>query len=62
MLVIVFLLGTFLLKSLLDLMLFQSGTSRSFVSQSFGRAFDMNLRDLECPLRVYLANEERVST
>ena len=46
------LIGTFLVNSLHALVLFDSGASRSFVSQSFCREFDMTIGELECLLRV----------
>ena len=60
-LMLVFMIGTFLVNSLSPLMLFDSSVSWSFVSQSFGRDVDMNLGQLDCPLRVPIANEHRVS-
>ena len=61
-LMIVFLLGTFLVNSFPAPFLFHLGTSRSFVSQLLNRGFDMNLRELECSLRVSITNEHKVST
>ena len=55
------LIGTFLVNSLPALVLFDSGASRTFVSQSFSRGFDMILGELECPLRVSIANEHGIS-
>ena len=40
------------MNSLSALVLFDSGTIRSFVSRYFSRSFDMTLINLECPLRV----------
>ncbi|CAH1445284.1 unnamed protein product [Lactuca virosa] len=37
------------------------GASRSFVSQSFSREFSVPVGELECPLRVSIANEHGVS-
>lgn len=45
------------MNSLPDLVLFDSGASRYF-----SRKFDISLGDLECPLRVSIANEHKVST
>lgn len=50
MLMFVFLIGTLVVNSLLDLVLFDSDVSRYFVSQTFSRDFDMTLVELECPL------------
>ena len=61
MLMIVFLLGTFLVNSLHDLVLFDSRASRSFVSQSSSRSFDMTLGEMECSLRVSISKEHGVS-
>ena len=55
------LLGTFLVNSLPILVLYDSGASRYFVSRSFGRQFRFPLRELECLLRVSIANEHGVS-
>ena len=54
-------LGTFLVNSLPALVLFESGASRSFVSQSFCREFALLIEELECLLRVSITNEHRVS-
>ena len=43
------------------MVLFDSGASRSFVSQSFSREFSAPVGELECPLRVSIANEHGVS-
>ena len=51
----------FLVNSLPALVLLDSGTSGSIVSQSFSRGFAMPLRELQCPLRVSIANEHGVS-
>ena len=40
-------IGTFLVNSLHVLVLFDSSSSRSFVSQSLSRDFDMTLGELE---------------
>ena len=56
------LLGMFLVNSLPALLLFDLGASRSFVSQSFSREFDMPIGELECPLRLSVANEHEVSS
>ncbi|CAH1431740.1 unnamed protein product [Lactuca virosa] len=53
--------GMFLVNSLPALVLFDSRVSRSFVSQSFSREFSVSVGELECPLRVSIANEHRVS-
>ncbi|CAH1418425.1 unnamed protein product [Lactuca virosa] len=53
--------GTFLVNSLPALVLFDSGASRSFVSQTFSREFKVPVGELECPLRVSIANEHGVS-
>ena len=58
---IIFLLGNFLVNSLPSLLLFDSGVIRSFVSQSFSTSFDNSLGELECQLRVSIANEHGVS-
>ena len=55
------LLGTFLLNSLSALVPFDSGASRSFVSQSFSRGFDMTLGESGFQLRVSIVNEHRIS-
>ena len=55
-------IGTFLMNSLLVLVLFYSGANRSFVSQSVSKDFVMALGMLDCPLRVPIANEHKVST
>ena len=55
------LIGMFLVNSLPALVLFNSGASRPFISQSFSREFDVPIRELECPLRVSIANENGVS-
>lgn len=60
MILIVFLLGTFLVNYFPDLVLFDSGAIRSFVSQSFSRSFDMALIVLKCPLRASIANGHMV--
>ena len=49
------------MNSLPALVLFDSGASRSFVSQTFSRGFSVPIDDLECPLRVSIANEHGVS-
>ena len=53
-------LGTFLVNSMPDLVLFDAGMCWSFVSQSFTRSFDMSIGELECLLRVSIANEHKV--
>ena len=53
-------LGIFLVNSMPALMLFNSSVSQSFVSQSFGRSFDMTLGELQCPLRVSIVNEHAI--
>ena len=50
-------LGKFLVNSLPALALFDSGASRSFVSRSFSREFGLPVGELECLLRVSIANE-----
>ena len=60
MLMCVRLLGMFLVNYLPALVLFESGSSRSFVSRSLCREFDMPIEELECPLQVSIANEHRV--
>ena len=42
-------------------MLIDSGASWSFVSHSFSMEFAMPLGELECPLRVSIANEHTFS-
>ena len=49
------------MNSLPVLVLFDLGASRSFVSQTFSRDFIMPVGELECPLRVSIANENGVS-
>lgn len=44
--------GTFLVNSMLALVLFDSGASNSFVSLKFSKGFDNILGDLDHPLRV----------
>ena len=61
MIMFMILLGTFLVNSFLDLVLFDSSASRSLVSQSFSRGFDMPIGELECPLQISIANKHRVS-
>ena len=56
------LLGTLFVNSLTALMIFDSGVSRSFSSQSFSRYFGMNIGELECLLWVSITNEHGVST
>ena len=51
----------FLVKSLPALVLFDSRASQSFVSQAFSRCFSVLVDELECPLRVSIANEHGVS-
>lgn len=51
MLTFMFLLRTFLVNSFPSLVIFDSGGSRSFLSQSFKRDFDMTHGDLECLLQ-----------
>lgn len=58
---IMILLGIFLVNSLLALMLVDSGANHSFVSQPFSMSFNISLGDLECPLQVFIANEQEVS-
>ena len=48
------------MNSLPTLVLFDSGASRSFVSQTFSSGFRVSIDDLECPLRVSIANEHEV--
>ena len=62
MLMFMILLGNFLVNSLSGLLLFDSGASRSFVSQSFSRSFNVSLGELECLLRVSITNEHESST
>ena len=50
-----------LANALPALVLFDSGASRSFVSRSFSREFATPLGELECPLRVSIADEHVVS-
>ena len=50
------------MNSLPALVLFDSGASRSFVSQSFSRECSVLVGELECLLRVFIANEHGVST
>ena len=61
MIMIVFLLGTFVVNSFPALVLFDSGLSQSFTSQSFCMSFDMSHGELECLLRVSIASEHEVS-
>lgn len=53
-------LGTFVVNSLPTLVLFDLGASRSFVSQSFPRSFNMPLQKLECLLRVSITKKQKV--
>ena len=62
MLMFMFLLGTFLVNSFPGLVLFESGASRSFVSQTFSRDFDITPGELGCLLWVFIANEHGIST
>ena len=50
-------LGTFLVNSLPVLVLFDSEVNRSFVSHTFYCGFSVSIDNLECPLRVSIANE-----
>ena len=52
--------STFLVNSFPALVLFDSRASRYFVSRSFSREFVLPLGELECPLRVSIANEHGV--
>ena len=61
MLMIVFMLGTFLLNSLPSFLLFDSDASRSIVSHPFSRGFDMTLGELKCLLQLSIVNEHEVS-
>lgn len=54
-------LGTFLVNSLPDLVLFDSVVSQSFVSRSLYKSFGMTHGKLECLLWVSIANKNRVS-
>ena len=49
------------MNSLPALVFFDSGSSRSFVSQSSSREFGVPEGKLDCPLRVSIANEHGVS-
>ena len=49
------------MNSLPALVLFDSGASRSFVSQSFSGEFCTPMSKLECPLRLSITNEHGVS-
>ena len=60
MLMYVPLLGTFLVNSLPALVLFDLGAIRSFVSCSFGREYDMPIRELECLLLVSTPNKHGI--
>ena len=51
----------FLVNSFPALVLFRLGASRSFFSQLFSKEFAMPLGDLDCPFRVSIVNEHRVS-
>ena len=48
------------MKSLPALVLFDSGASRSFVSQSLNREFGFLVGEIECPLRVSISNEHMI--
>lgn len=50
------------MNSLPALIIFDLGAIRSFLSQSFSRDFDMVIGELECSLRVSIANEHKVSS
>ena len=54
------LLRTFLVNSFPALELFCSSASWSFVSRSFSREFALPIRELECSLRVSIANEHMI--
>ncbi|KAJ9537107.1 hypothetical protein OSB04_029840 [Centaurea solstitialis] len=54
-------IGTFLVNIRPTLVLFDSGASRSFVSQSFCKEFDQVLGDLDSPLTVEIADEKILS-
>ena len=58
--VFVSMLGTFLVNSLPTLVLFEFGASRSFVSWSFSREFELHVGKLECSLWVSIANEHKI--
>ena len=58
---IVFLICTLLVNSLPTLVLFDMGAIQSFVSQSFSREFGLLVGELECPLRVSIANKHEIS-
>lgn len=60
MLMFVFLIYTFLVNSLLSLVLFDLGASWSFVSHPFFRDFDMIVGELEFLLRASIANEHQI--
>lgn len=60
-LMFMFLIGILFVNSFPALVSFDLSTSRSFLSQSFGRDFNMTLCELECPLRVSNANEHGIS-
>ena len=49
------------MNSFPGLVLFDSRASRSFVSQTFSREFCVQVGELECSLRVSIANEHGVS-
>ena len=62
MLMFTLLIGSFLMNSLPTLVFFDSGASKSFVSLSFSRAFDMNLREPKCLFAGFcIANEHEIS-
>lgn len=54
--------GTFLVNSMHALVLFESGTSQSFVSLSFKRSFDVALGVLDFLLHIFITYRCKVST
>ena len=54
---ICFLLGSFLVKDIYSLVLFDSGATRSFVSLALSKRFAGAPRELDCPLDVEIADD-----
>ena len=55
-------IGTFLVSSLPALVLFDSGTSRSFVSLAFSCHISIRCEALSRPLRISIADDHAVFT
>lgn len=54
--------GMFLVNSMSEIFLIESGSIHSFVSLSFSRNFDISLGTLDCALEITIANDCIVST